>query len=223
MRSAASLRSRDTCRVSPTPAAARVARSRALIAALAALAVLGLLSGLVRHAHGTKPWERPVVSMVNGLAIPNRVAESVMWFWRPEPFVVLTLALATAAFLRGRRRVAVVGAVGCLIAVAATEYVLKPVVGRSSWTGSLMFPSGHATAAAAWAAFAWLIIGRGQRRHALALVPFVVGVAVIAAHVHHPADVLGGWIVGGLAVTLIVCDPRTVDRDHADCTFTEAA
>jgi undecaprenyl-diphosphatase len=216
------LGSRDTCTVIPSPIAARVPRGGALLATLVALAVLGMLGLLVHHQHGVMAWEQPVASRVQGLGIPNRLAEAVMLFWRPVPFALLTVGLATAAFASGRRRVAVLGAVGCLVAVGVTELVLKPIVGRSSWDGALMFPSGHATAAAAWAMFAWLVIGRGQRRYALIVVPIVVGIAVVAAHVHHPADVLGGWIVGGLAVTLVVGPRRAVDRDHTDSVLAEA-
>jgi len=64
----------------------------------------------------------------------------------PHWVVVWCAALALLFFLTGRRRAAVLAALGPAIAAGFTEFVLKPLIGRRI-NDELSFPSGHTTAA----------------------------------------------------------------------------
>jgi len=184
-------------RVEPIP----MIRPRILIAATA---VCGVLAGLVWHSRGPADWEQPVISLLQREPLP--MARSIVLLWQPLPFAAATACLAWKALTSDRVRLAISGTVGCVVAIIVTERVLKPLVGRHHFhSGAAVFPSGHVTAAAAWAMFAWLVIDpRSRLRSVLILVPAVVGWAVISAGVHYPADAIAGLFVGGIVVYGVV-------------------
>src|SRR5438132_663974 len=109
--------------------------------------------------------------------------------------------LLLLAFARARERWYVW--VGLMLAAPATEGVLKIVVGRPRpEAASMGFPSGHATAAAAFfgAAFYLAETLRPPARRLVRGAALVVIVLVAAARVmlraHWPSDVLGGIALG---------------------------
>lgn len=92
-----------------------------------------------------------------------------------------------------------------LLVAGAMEQVFKYVVGRPRPSGgSPGFPSGHTTAATAFAVLLIYILTqerwpRGRRRAlsaAAVLLVALVGWARIMLHAHWPSDVLGGLLVG---------------------------
>ncbi|MGO9874815.1 MAG: phosphatase PAP2 family protein [Acidimicrobiia bacterium] len=174
-----------------------------------ATAVCGVLAGLVWHSRGPADWEQPVISLLQREPLP--MARSIVLLWQPLPFAAATMGLAWKALTTDRVRLAISGTIGCVVALIVTERVLKPLVGRHHLhSGAAVFPSGHVTAAAAWAMFAWLVLDpRSRFRSVLVLVPVVVGWAVISAGMHYPADALAGLFIGGIVVYVVVV---AVDR-----------
>jgi len=186
---------------------------------VAATAVCGVLAGLVWHSRGPAGWEQPVISLLRHEPLP--MARSIVLLWQPLPFAAATAWLAWKALTSHRVRLAISGTVGCVVAIIVTERVLKPLVGRHHLhSGAAVFPSGHVTAAAAWAMFAWLVLDpRSRFRSVLVLVPLTVGWAVISAGVHYPADAIAGLFIGGIVVygVVIAVDRMTTTiptRDH---------
>ena len=171
---------------------------------VSAAMVCGVLAGLVWHARGPAEWEQPFISLLQREPLP--MARSIVLLWQPLPFAAATMWLAWKALTSDRVGLAISGTVGCVVAMIVTERVLKPLVGRHHLhSGAAVFPSGHVTAAAAWAMFAWLVLDpRSRFRSVLVLVPLMVGWAVISAGMHYPADVIAGLFIGGIVVYGVV-------------------
>ena len=92
-----------------------------------------------------------------------------------------------------------------LVFAGGMEKIFKYVVGRPRPSGSSSgFPSGHTTAATAFAVMLFYIVTeerwpRGARwalTAAAVLLAALVGWARIMLHAHWPSDVLGGFLVG---------------------------
>ncbi len=191
-------------------------------AVFVAVAAFALLAINVWATRAPTPWERPIIHTILGLPRPGRDLWIAMF--EPIPFTLTTFALGFAAAAQGRSRLAVTGVAGCLAAAACCELVLKPLVDRYRThevgihhhlvhLGGPMFPSGHTTAAAAWATFAWLILDRNSRLRPFAVaVPLIVGFCVISKKMHYPADVAGGLLLGPTVVYCTVAATRVADR-----------
>ena len=119
---------------------------------------------------------------------------------------VLTAALVLACLTARRWRGAVLACVAVPAAVALTDFVLKPLVGRTI-RGYTCFPSGHATAMFALAAACAILLASpprprlpGTMRLLLALGAGLVAAAVAAAMVargyHYFTDTVAGAAVG---------------------------
>jgi PAP2 superfamily len=134
------------------------------------------------------------------------------------PVTVLTAALILACLAARRRRGAALACLAVPGAVALTEFVLKPLVGRTIHGAYLCFPSGHATASFALAATCAVLLASPARPRLpgavqllLALGAAVVAAAVAAAMValghHYFTDAVAGTAVGvgmaGLTALLI--------------------
>jgi membrane-associated phospholipid phosphatase len=125
---------------------------------------------------------------------------------------VLVAGLAGAAAVARRWSGVLLTIVGTLAAVAITELVLKPLIGRLSY-GHLSFPSGHTTAVVAVALSAVILLAgaRWPRSSALrlvvglAVVTVAVGVAIslIAEHVHYATDTVAGACVAVASVLTV--------------------
>jgi len=194
-------------------------------AVLVGAVVFALLAIEVWHTHTPMRWERPILTTIERFPLPGRDFWTALF--EPVPFAFITVALAFAAVARDRTSLAIAGLTGCLTAVVTTELVFKPLIGRYrvhvvgihphlAHLGGPMFPSAHVTAAAAWATFAWMIVDRRSRlRPFLVAIPFIVGWAVTSKHMHWPADVVGGLIVGPTAVYCTVSLLRAAARWEA--------
>ena len=122
----------------------------------------------------------------------------------------LTLVVAAAAVLRGRRTVAAVAPFVAMFSTAAVVAVSKaafgrerpPVAERLVEVGSASMPSGHAAYAAALAAVAWVTLGERTdprvTRVAAVTLALLAGLARLVLGVHWLSDVLVGWLVGAL-------------------------
>jgi len=172
----------------------------------AAWNILALLAVLAWHTTGPLAWERPLIHFTVRHPLPG--ARLVILAFEPIPFVIVTAALAWMAWTSGRVRLAIAGAAGSIAALAINEDVLKPMVARHHpFGGSPVFPSGHVTAAAACAMFAWFVFDRRPWRWCLAAVPVLAAWAVVSMRVHYPADAIGGLIVGASVVSILVVRP----------------
>jgi membrane-associated phospholipid phosphatase len=122
------------------------------------------------------------------------------------PTMILACAMLAAIFLlSGRRRLALLAAVGPAVAAGFTEFVLKPLIGRRL-DDALSFPSGHTTAAAALAVVVLVaLLGPSQprwplvARWAASVLAFVgvaaIATAMVAAGYHYATDTVGGLCV----------------------------
>lgn len=123
------------------------------------------------------------------------------------PVTVLTAVLILACLAMRRRRVAVLACLAVPGAVALTEFVLKPLVGRTIHGAYLCFPSGHATASFALAGTCAVLLA-GPARPRLpggVRLLLILGAAVVAAAVatamvalghHYFTDAVAGTAVG---------------------------
>ena len=124
----------------------------------------------------------------------------------------LTAALVLACLVTRRWRGAVLAGLAVPAAVALTEFVLKPLVGRSihGYTG---FPSGHATAMFALAATCAVLLANPPRPRlpravrlllvaGAVLVAAAVPVAMVALGFHYFTDIVAGAAVGTGTVLL---------------------
>ena len=125
------------------------------------------------------------------------------------PVLLAVIALvAWAAFKRDRAAVAVaiVGPAGALF---LTEYVLKPLVDRTSPKGVYSYPSGHSAVVAALVTTALLFVYRYLGPIAAALwSPYAaaligaMGITVVALRMHYVTDAVGG-VALGIGVVLL--------------------
>jgi membrane-associated phospholipid phosphatase len=135
------------------------------------------------------------------------------------PVTVLTAALVLACLVTRRWRGAALAGLAVPAAVALTEYVLKPLVGRTI-RGYPSFPSGHATAMFALAATcAVLLAGPARPRlpgaarlllaFGAALVAAAVATAMVAWGYHYFTDTVAGTAV---AIGVVLLTALLVDR-----------
>jgi membrane-associated phospholipid phosphatase len=138
--------------------------------------------------------------------VPYRAATAVVTTFDPASYAVLVAVLAGATLLAGRRDAAIAAGV-LVVAAPATSQLLKPLLAQPHPHGAVTglpaaaWPSGHTTAAAAFAIAVVLATPPGARRRPAAalaaLGTLVVGVALVALGRHYPSDVLGGLCVAG--------------------------
>lgn len=142
------------------------------------------------------------------------------WVWDPWAMRILAaLAVVWLVWRRNARWTAVWLAATCALGTLLQQ-ILKAAVGRPRpvWPDPVdtahfaAYPSGHAlTATVVCGLLLWLLhhcgAGRALWFTALALATIsVVGVGLtrIWLGVHWPSDVLGGWLLGAMLVTLAV-------------------
>lgn len=128
----------------------------------------------------------------------------------PVQYTLAAAVIVGACLAAGRLRGAVLTAVSLPGAIVVTEFLLKPLVGRTLG-GHLVYPSGHASRAFALATvIAVLLLGPQAPRWPLParlalavtalLVAACVAVAVTAIRYHYFSDTLGGAAVGAGSV-----------------------
>ncbi|WP_051580599.1 phosphatase PAP2 family protein [Pseudonocardia acaciae] len=197
-------------------------RWRAVVVTLAAVSALGAVAlgwwyaghssaglldaalggPLVEHADGHRSYLWPVADLGS-----------------PPALLLGMIALVWAA-VRTRRRPALVLAVaGPVLAVTVTEFVLKPLVGRTFEGGGLSLPSGHATSitSLAWVLVLAFVAGglprAGWLRATLVglAAAAVVGVsaAMVALERHYATDTVAGVLVATAVVGAVTV---AVDR-----------
>lgn len=196
--------------------------TRASIAALlclAGLAATWLIAALVPVAH---VHDASTLYDFTQLSRPrvDRLANGVLGVLEPLPFTLWGGLLVLVALLRGRLRVAV--AVAAVLALAPfSAETLKPLLAHPhAYVGlqdvkAASWPSGHATAAAILALCAVLVAPR-RLRPAVAMAggAFVLatGVSLLILAWHMPSDVIGGYLLAGLWISLAILFLRVTER-----------
>ncbi|MEV2254090.1 phosphatase PAP2 family protein [Streptomyces sp. NPDC050147] len=141
------------------------------------------------------------------------------WVWDPWTMRALIAVVVLWLAFRGERRpalwLAVTCAVGTVVQQGLKAAVDKP---RPTWPDPVdsahfaAFPSGHAmTATVVCGLLLWLLrmygVGAAVWRTSVAIAALsVIGVGVTRVWngVHWPSDVVGGWLLGSLMVTLAI-------------------
>jgi undecaprenyl-diphosphatase len=147
------------------------------------------------------------------------------WLGGLQSVAGLTAALVLACLVTRRWRGAALAALAVPTAVTLTEFVLKPLIGRSI-RGYASFPSGHATAMFALAAICAVLLANPPRPRlpravrlllvaGAALAAVAVPVAMVAQGFHYFTDIVAGAAVGVgtvLLVTLLIDLARPAAR-----------
>jgi membrane-associated phospholipid phosphatase len=199
------------------------------VAIVAACFLVTAVQGVwLRHGMETG-WADTAVDAKVRAALAGHPTLLAVLVWPGEPVAVTAMAAAVVlACVLGRRYgEAAFVAISVPLAVAITELVLKPLIGRTSWGDP--FPSGHVTGVAALATALTVLLARTPTRAsrplclALACTAFLITAAValgvIGANMHHLSDTVGGAAVGIGTVVLIALVLDTLShkwRRHHD-------
>jgi membrane-associated phospholipid phosphatase len=193
-------------------------RSMAAAILVGCAAVTVLLGALFARQTRAGPFDAWVDARIQaGLAGQRRVLNDLSGLGDLKPVVAMTAALVLACLLTRRWRGAVLAAVAVPAAAGITEFVLKPLIGRTL-TGDLSFPSGNETRVFALAAAFAVLLADPPRVRIRAVVRLIlalavllaagaVGVALVGLGHHYFTDTVGGAAVGVavvLATALII-------------------
>lgn len=178
--------------------------------AFGVLAILTLLA-----IGGLLPGDEQVLALAQGLADGpiGALSEFLDTLGSFQVWVIVTLAVALLAMERGRRATLV--GLGCVALAEATSLVLKQVVDRARPPGAVLqglldpgFPSGHTARVTALLVLVlawWVPRGRWATIGAIVVIPaLAVGIARMIVGAHYPSDVVGGWLVGIGATSLVL-------------------
>ena len=160
--------------------------------------------GICLAATGVLPGETAVRAVVRGASSPEmrslaRTIRPLGTWWGIVPGVLVLLAMSRHA----RRRWWLWGT--ALIAAPLAGEALQELVGRLRPQGSALgFPSGHATAVAAFAVATIYLVGRSGLRRAVrvavglavVLVTLAIGLSRMVLDAHWPLDVVAGFALG---------------------------
>ncbi len=183
----------------------------AALLCVVAMALTWTLAALVPAVH----WRDAIV--LNDFTKLDRpgvdtLANGLLHLLDPLLYTVWALLLVAVALLRGRPRVALAIAV-VLPAAPGIAELLKPLLAHPhdsvgwQWVGSASWPSGHATAAMTLVLCALLVTPHGLRPLVAALgcaFAVAVGCSLLILAWHMPSDVLGGYLLATLCVSLTV-------------------
>jgi membrane-associated phospholipid phosphatase len=142
----------------------------------------------------------------------DRFANDLLRLLDPLLYTLWALLLVAVALLRRRPRVAF-ALVVVLPGAPGLAELLKPLLAHPhasagwQWVGAASWPSGHATAAMTLVLCALVVAPRWLRPLLAALGSlFVVAVggALLILAWHMPSDVLGGYLLGALCVSLAI-------------------
>jgi membrane-associated phospholipid phosphatase len=210
----------DHARTGPrplVPAAMRPLAAAVLAVCVAATVLLGAFVARQTRAEPLDAWFDTRIQA--GLGGQRRVLNDLSGLGDLIPVAVLTAVLVLACLVTRRWRGAVLVAVAVPAAASITEFVLKPLIGRTLM-GDLSFPSGNETRVFALAAALAVLLADPPRaripaaaRVLLALAALLVagaaGVALVGLGHHYFTDTVGGAAVG---VAVVLATAFILDR-----------
>lgn len=182
----------------------------ALALGLATSLMLLAFIGLRVHAHDLVGWERDLFHLINHL--PHALAPVLVAVMQLGSYPAV-LAAALAALLLRRFWPAlerlVAGSLGyglallnkALVARQRPGHLLEDIQIRDTISGSFGYPSGHVAVATALSLIVAHYLPRRYSRYVWVVIG-AVGVARVYVGAHFPIDVVGGLLVGWLAVGL---------------------
>lgn len=192
----------------------------ALALALAGVTADVLGHGLVRDFDG---WLHTRVDAHLHGGVPRMVGTALSLVGQRGVVVVPLLIVAVLAARRHRSLRPVLVTVAVLLGVAVAVLALKAAIGRVApssgqdalHSGGQSYPSGHAIdAIVCWGLLlefaaslsdgAERLLGRGRRRLITATLAFFAGAGMVALDYHWFSDVIAGWLLGGLVLTVVV-------------------
>ncbi|RIV39707.1 lysylphosphatidylglycerol synthase domain-containing protein [Micromonospora radicis] len=184
--------------------------SPALLVSLAGSAVLVVVASLLVRRYPVAAWERDVFTLLN--RAPAGLTPVLVVIMQVGSYLTVFGAALLAALLRRpalARDLLLAGNLAYWLAIVNKVAVarqrpaalLADVALHDTVTGALGYPSGHVAVATALALVAARAGGVRWRR-LLWLVVVLVAVARIHVGAHLPVDVVGGFLVGWLAVCL---------------------
>ena len=188
-------------------------------ACILTLATIWLIAELVPAAHMK---DAVALYEFTTLSRPrlDSIANFLLRLLNPALFILWGVALVAFALAREQRRVAV-AVVAVLGLSPLTAEILKPLLAHAHdkvgyvHIGAASWPSGHATAAAALAMSAVLVTPPALRVMVATVgTIFVLAVSgsLLMLAWHMPSDVLGGWFVAALWMSLAVAALRLAER-----------
>jgi membrane-associated phospholipid phosphatase len=142
----------------------------------------------------------------------DTAANGLLHLLDPLLYTVWAVLLVAVALLRRRPRVALAVAI-VLPAAPGIAELLKPLLAHThdsvgwAWIGPASWPSGHATAAMTLVLCALLVAPHRLRPLVAALgcaFAVAVGCSLLILAWHMPSDVLGGYLLAALCVSLAV-------------------
>lgn len=189
----------------------------ATVTPLMATVVLLLLVG---YTHGTR--RTTVDGFVDATLVPlidpaSTLLAPATELLGPTKMLAVSVALGVLCLLVGDRHGGLLAFVAPFSALAVTEVVLKPLVGRPPDQGEgLAFPSGHATACVALATTALVVSCEGSPlagslprvlvllgRVAAWTVPLYLAAALLLFRHHYVTDIVGGAAVAVAVVSAL--------------------
>ncbi|MET8087197.1 lysylphosphatidylglycerol synthase domain-containing protein [Micromonospora sp. NPDC005237] len=180
-----------------------------LVSLTVSTGLLAALSAAIR-SRPVPPWERDLFALLNHLPAGLAPVLVLVMQLGSYPAVFVTAAAAVVArrigtawslLLAGNLAYWLAVAVKAAVARQRPAALLADVVLRETITGRFGYPSGHVAVATALALVAARAGGPRWRRAAWAVIG-LVAVARIHVGAHLPVDVVGGFLVGWLAVCL---------------------
>jgi membrane-associated phospholipid phosphatase len=196
-------------------------RNRSSALALAVLAwIVTALMGL-HYSDDSRPGrvDRAVDGrIVAELAKNERLVQHLVSVGNPAVITLISLVLVAVLALLRRPRAALLAALSPPLAGALTEWVIKPLVGRT-FAGGLAFPSGHTTGIFTVAFVIVVVVSERKppklpRALGVVLAVGALGLAVsvaaalVAARYHYATDTVGG---AGVALAVVLSVSVAVD------------
>jgi membrane-associated phospholipid phosphatase len=208
-------------RPAPRPLLPPAARRPALVAVAVCVGITAFLG--VLFAHQAQPsWLDMVIDtrVRAGLGGHPLLLKRVARPGSTIPMAVMTTALILACLVTRRWRGALLAAIAVPAAEIITEFLLKPLVGRTMDGGYLVFPSGHTTGVFILAAVVTVLLTGPLRprvptavRASLVVAAFVVASATATAMIgmgaHYFTDTVGGAAV---AIGTALATALTLDK-----------
>lgn len=192
-------------------------RGAALIAAVCVIftAVLG-----VAYAGQPRPgaFDRWADGLINGHPGVTGWSQHIIQIGTPEFALPACLAAVAWCALARRFRAAALIVIAVPLASILTDWVLKPLFGRTN-LGALTYPSGHTTGACVMAAVAVVVLAGPSRPPlpalarwllgaAAAVIVVIVAIGLVYVHFHYLTDTFGG---AGVATAVALVTALAVD------------